>query len=109
MHKHAYPKMMWLREVESALKTYQQQSSLTEEKNHLEKTLRRLEHQINDTKSLIRHSRLGHDSVMNTTGAFGLPVPAVRHNHTKALHQYRRKLNHYEHVKEMLRKDGITA
>jgi len=35
--------------------------------------------------------------------------PAVQHDHKKALHQYKRRLDKYEHIKAMLRKDDISA
>jgi len=121
MQKHQQLKATWLNDVKSALHTYRRQhfpssevisttkNQRSAEGEHTAQTLSLIEQQIKDTKNRIRHSRLGNGSVMSTLGAFELSGPAARHSHAKALHQYKRKLNHYEHMKEMLRKDGVSA
>jgi len=131
MQKHQQLKATWLNDVKSALHTYRRQhfpsaksvpatkDRLSVEGEHTAKTLVLLERHIKDTKSLIRHSRTGHGDLMSTMGACETPggtlpkqqnnSPAARHYHAKALHQYKRKLAQYEHLKEMLRKDGISA
>jgi len=78
-----------------------------------------VEQQIRDTKDLIRHCRAGDSYPNNSVSVLDDPLgeyppkysgsfPTAQHNSEKALHQYRRQLDKYEHLKGVLQESLHT-